>query len=91
MVRGDFEWDSSKATSNRSKHGVTFEEATTVFADAPIDLDEGSGRARLVTIGFSHRARLLCVVHEVRDGRYRLISARVATRGESDRYAKEME
>jgi len=89
VVRGDFEWDSSKAMTNKAKHGVTFEEATSVFTDAPIELDEGSGRGRHATIGFSRRARLLCVVDEDRNGRHRIISARLATHGESERYASE--
>lgn len=83
VVEGDFEWDSTKAASNVAKHGVSFPEAATVFADpAAIYLDDGSEIGRLVVIGASLRDRLLCVVHVERGERDRIISARPATAGE---------
>ncbi len=49
---GDFEWDSAKAESNLAKHGVSFPEAATVFADPyAVYLDDGSGTGRLVSSG----------------------------------------
>ena len=93
MHTGHFEWDEAKARRNLRKHGISFPEATTVFADPwsltlpnpDLSLDE----ERLVTIGFSERLRLLVVVHcERRRGRtLRLISARRATRSEAVAYA----
>ena len=64
VVEGDFEWDSAKAESNLAKHGVSFPEAATVFADPfSIYLDDGSGTGNMVVIGKSLRERLLYVVH----------------------------
>ena len=87
VVEGDFEWDSDKAASNLAKHGVSFSEATTVFADPfAVYLDDGSGIGRMVVIGTSLRDRLLYVVHVERGERDRLISARPAMSGERDVY-----
>jgi len=87
VVEGDFEWDSDKAASNLAKHGVSFAEATTVFADPfAVYLDDGSGIGRMVVIGTSLRDRLLYVVHVERGERDRLVSARPATGGERDVY-----
>ena len=87
VVEGDFEWDADKAASNLAKHGVSFAEATTVFADPfAVYLDDGSGIGRMVVIGTSLRDRLLYVVHVERGERDRLISARPATGGERDVY-----
>jgi hypothetical protein len=87
VVEGDFEWDSDKAASNLTKHGVSFSEATTVFADPfAVYLDDGSGTGRMVVIGTSLRDRLLYVVHVERGERDRLVSARPATSGERDVY-----
>jgi uncharacterized DUF497 family protein len=72
VVEGDFEWDSDKATSNLAKHGVSFAEAATVFADPfAVYLDDGSGVGRMVVIGTSLRDRLLYVVHVERGERDR--------------------
>ena len=60
VVEGDFEWDSAKAESNLKKHGVSFFEAATVFADPfAVYLDDGSGVGTLVVIGASLRERVL--------------------------------
>jgi hypothetical protein len=83
VVEGDFEWDSAKAESNDKKHGVSFFEAATVFADPyAVYLDDGSGIGRMVVIGTSLRDRVLYVVHVVRGEQDRIISARAATSGE---------
>lgn len=87
VVEGDFEWDDEKAAQNVSKHGVSFSEAATVFADpAAVYLDGGSGTDRLVVLGSSVRRRVLYVVHVERGVRDRIISARRATRPERDVY-----
>jgi uncharacterized DUF497 family protein len=87
VTEGDFEWDSVKAASNLVKHGVSFAEATTVFADPfAVYLDDGSGMGRMVVIGTSLRERILFVVHVERGDRDRIISARRATSGEREVY-----
>lgn len=87
VVEGDFEWDSTKAESNLAKHGVSFPEAATVFADPmAIYLDDGSGTGNMVVIGTSLRERLLYVVHVERGERDRIISARPATAAERTVY-----
>lgn len=89
VVDGDFEWDSDKAATNLIKHGVSFSEATTVFADPfAIYLDDGSGLDRMVIIGTSLRDRLLYVVHVERGERDRIVSARPATGGERAVYER---
>jgi uncharacterized DUF497 family protein len=83
-----FEWDAKKAAANLRKHGVSFEEAETAFADDlaayyPDTLHE----ARFVLIGYSQRRRLLYVVHaEVKVDAIRIISARGATKHEKAHY-----
>jgi uncharacterized DUF497 family protein len=87
VVEGDFEWDEDKARSNFEKHGVSFSEAATVFADpAAVYLDDGSGTERMVVIGTSLRDRVLYVVHVERGRRDRIITARPASRAERDVY-----
>jgi uncharacterized DUF497 family protein len=85
-----FEWDRSKASSNRRKHKVTFDEAVTVFLD-PLaasfpDPDHSEAEQRSVTIGYSSRGRLLVVSHAERDETIRIISARLATAHERRRH-----
>jgi len=87
VTEGDFEWDDEKARSNLEKHGVSFAEAATVFADpAAVYLDDGSGTDRMVVVGTSLRDRVLYVVHVERARRDRIISARPASRLERDVY-----
>lgn len=87
VVDGDFEWDDAKAASNVERHGVSFPEAATVFADPfAVYLDDGSGTSRMVVIGASLRERILYVVHVERGDRDRIISARAATSPERDVY-----
>ena len=84
---GDFEWDSSKAESNLEKHGVSFEEAATVFADPfAVFLDDGSGEGPIAVIGLSTNGRPLFVVHIERGERDRIVSARQANRTEQAIY-----
>lgn len=87
IVDGDFEWDAAKAAANLTKHGVSFPEAATVFADPlAVYLDDGSELGRVVVIGTSIREGILCVVHVERGDRDRIISARRATPGEREVY-----
>ena len=84
-----FEWDPAKAARNLAKHGVAFEEASTVFGDllaGTIPDPRHSAEERLVTIGHSADGSLIVVVHVERDSRTRIISARRATRRERRRY-----
>lgn len=85
-----FEWDARKARHNVKTHGVSFEEAATIFGD-PLSLTiddpfHSHGEERFVTIGVSTRQRLLVVVHAERGDRLRLISARLATKAEREQY-----
>ena len=82
----EFEWDPKKATVNNHKHGVTFQEAATVFGD-PLavtfaDIDHAIDEQRYLTFGKSRFDRLLVVSHTDRGNRVRLISARLMTRQE---------
>jgi uncharacterized protein len=85
-----FQWDPSKAVTNAEKHGVSFEEAVTVFGDILAttidDPDHSIGEFRLLTTGISRSRRLLVVSHTERNGQVRLISARLATRQEQRIY-----
>ena len=82
----EFEWNLDKATRNLQKHGITFQEAATVFGDALSltfpDPDHSVGENRYVTIGMSRSAQLLVISHTDRGDRIRIISARQATRQE---------
>lgn len=87
VVEGDFEWDDAKAAANLAKHGVSFPEAATVFADPfAVYLDDGSGEGHMVVIGTSLRERVLYVVHVERGQRDRIISARPAVPREREVY-----
>ena len=83
-----FEWDEKKAASNLRKHGVTFDEATTVFDDRDVLIEEDAARAgRGCAIGYSAADRVLYAVYVEVDGDVvRLISARPATKRERKRY-----
>lgn len=86
-----FEWDPAKAASNLRKHGVSFEEAASCFADEHARYyPDKSHHDRFVLIGRSTRGRLVYTVHaEIEDDRIRLLSARLATRPERRRYEEE--
>ena len=86
----EFEWDPDKAARNLAKHGVSFQEAATVFGD-PLamtygDPDHSEDEDRFLTFGHSSAGRLLVVSHTDRDDRTRIISARTATRKERKQY-----
>jgi hypothetical protein len=89
---GDFEWDAEKAAANAAKHGVTFEEAVTVFLDLDyLLIRDDLAPERCVAIGMSSQARILFVVHCERGERLRIISARRATRWERETYERRRE
>ncbi|MDD5170837.1 MAG: BrnT family toxin [Syntrophales bacterium] len=76
-----FEWDSKKAIANLKKHGVTFQEAATVFGDPMAitfqDPDHSAEEERQMTFGLSLQKRLIVVSHTERNDRTRIISARL--------------
>lgn len=78
-----FEWDAAKAAANLRKHGVNFDEASTVFADdlsaTGRDLNHSTDESRFVTFGLSSKGRVLAVSHTDRGNVVRIISARPAT------------
>ncbi len=85
-----FEWDLQKAQSNLRKHGVSFEEASTVFQDPlSVTIDDplhSSFEERFVILGMSSQNRLLVVVHTDRRDRVRIVSSRRATSHEQKAY-----
>lgn len=89
-----FEWDKDKARRNRSKHRVSFEEASTVFSDpfsrTIADPLHSEHEDRSVILGESHR-RLLVVVFTERGENIRIISARTASRRERKDYEEGIE
>jgi len=88
-----FEWDPEKARSNLRKHKVSFEEAATALRDpmaaTGCDPDHSVGEERFVTFGVSERSRLLVVAHTEEHDILRIISARVASRGERKIYEED--
>jgi len=92
MTELSFEWDPRKAAGNAAKHGVTFEEARTVFHDEQAllidDPDHSKTEARFILLGRSIHDRVLVVVHCLRQGGkvIRLISARLAGKQERKTY-----
>ncbi len=85
-----FEWDPKKATSNLKDHGVSFDEATTVFGDVLAmnmpDPDHSDDEQRFLVLGMSRASRLVVVSYTERPPRTRIISARLATRHERRKY-----
>jgi len=92
-MRGIVEWDPNKAKQNLKKHGVSFEEAATIFED-PLSstIDDplhSEAEERFIIIGKSMQNRLLVVPHTDRGERIRIISARLATSRERVKYEEE--
>jgi uncharacterized DUF497 family protein len=87
-----FDWDEAKAQTNAIKHGVTFEEASSVFADLLgvifLDEDHSNGESREILVGHSALGRLLVVCFTERPQAIRIISARSATRHERRDYER---
>ena len=89
VVYGDFEWEDAKATANLAKHGVSFEEAASVFSDpCYLLLADEAKEGGFWAIGLSGLARLLTVVHVERGARFRIVSARQATQAEATVYER---
>lgn len=87
-----FEWDGQKAQHNQQKHGISFEEAETVFCDDNArliyDPDHSQDEDRFILLGMSTVMRVLVVCHVHRQGGnvIRIISARRATKQEQRQY-----
>ncbi len=97
-VAYDFEWDAAKALANAKKHGVTFDQAATVFLDAltltVFDTEHSQHEERWFTLGLDSSGILLAVAHTFEAStphriRVRLISARQATKRERLNYENE--
>ena len=88
-----FDWDDTKAASNRAKHGVSFDEAETVFLDALArieeDPDHSAVEQRFLIWGHSALHRLLLVSFSERGETIRIISARRASREERQKYEED--
>ena len=86
-----FEWDEEKASRNEAKHGVTFEEAKTIFNDpfamTISDPDHSNEEERWVDIGLSVKGTLLVVWYTERSERIRIIGSRRAVKSEERAYA----
>jgi uncharacterized protein len=91
MIDDAFEWDQAKARRNYAKHGVTFEMAKLAFADPfmveVLDEREDYGEERTLLMGMV-QGHLISVIYTERQGRFRLITARRATKDEQDHYFK---
>ena len=87
-----FEWDDGKASENLTKHGVSFSEASTVFADplsrTIVDPLHSETEERFIVVGESGLQHTLVVVHTYRGDVIRIISARKATSGERKDYER---
>lgn len=87
-----FEWDEKKEQENQRKHGISFEEAKTVFND-PLsitiaDSEHSIDESRFIDIGLSEKLRLLIVVYTESNTKIRIISSRKATLNEEKIYAQ---
>ena len=86
----EFEWDRNKASSNFKKHGVSFQEAATVFGDSLAltfnDPDHSVGEHRLLTFGVTRTGKYVVVFHNEMDRSMRIISARMMTKQERNIY-----
>jgi uncharacterized DUF497 family protein len=80
----EFEWDAEKNAQNLAKHGISFEEAKTIWEGYTLteEDDGGYGEVRERTYGLLRGVVVVCVIHTLRDEKIRIISARRATRRE---------
>ena len=96
MARIHFAWDDRKAAANRKKHGISFEEAQTVFHDENArlihDPEHSRDETRFVLLGMSVAFRVLLVCHCYLedDSTIRIISARKATKNERTYYESQL-
>ena len=95
MINYNFEWDPNKARSNQVKHGISFEEAATVFRDPQalsiFDDEHSSNEDRWITIGISNAGRLVVVCHTFQkedesNVAIRVFSSRKANKKETKQY-----
>jgi len=90
-----FDWDETKEIANKKKHGISFNEAMTAFVDVHAqiydDEEHSDDEERFILIGNSEKTRLLMVCHCYRDSDTitRIISARIATKHERQKYEDE--
>ncbi len=89
-----YEWDAIKTAANLRKHGISFNDAATVFLD-PLastfpDPDHSADERREITIGHTMKRQLVFVSHCERGDRIRIIGARLATRSERRQYEEEL-
>ena len=96
-INYNFEWDAIKAYENQGKHGITFDEAATIFKDPKalsiFDPDHSETEDRWITMGFSEKEKLLIVIHTFREEAennfiVRIISCRKATKQEIKTYGE---
>ncbi|MBI3773352.1 MAG: BrnT family toxin [Gammaproteobacteria bacterium] len=89
----EFEWDDKKAAANAKKHGVSFQEAASVFGDSMAitfpDPDHSKNEHRFITFGLSLSSQLLVVAHTGRGKKIRIISARKMTKHERKIYEED--
>ncbi len=88
----EFEWDSAKRISNLEKHGIDFADASKVFENASVTIEDSRfdyGERRFVTFGLLNES-VIAVVHTERENRIRIISARKATKHERSNYLKKI-
>ena len=96
MSQLHFEWDEKKNTANIKKHGISFEEAQTVFLDENamrfFDVDHSQDEDRFIMLGVSFKLRVLVVCHCYRenDSKIRIISARKANKHEVNDYWRKL-
>jgi len=85
-----FQWDERKAKANLKKHGVSFEEAKSVFRDVKVrlvpDREHSDDEERFLALGMGHQSRILVVAHCYRGNAIRVFSARKADMAEVKRY-----
>jgi uncharacterized DUF497 family protein len=88
-----FAWDSNKAAENLNKHGISFDEALSVFGDSLAttidDPDHSIDEFRFLTMGYSKNQKLIVVAHTEQEGKIRIISAREPTPQERKQYESE--
>jgi len=88
----EFEWDPLKSRKNEKKHGISFREGMTAFADklsyTIADPEHFMGEYRFLLLGLSSSGSMLVISHTERGDRIRIISARRATKREREQYAQ---
>lgn len=89
-----FDWDEEKNQVNIQKHGISFEQACTIFSGpvwSRVDQRFAYGEIRFISIGLVEKTAVIVVVHTDRGGTTRIISARPANRKERSRYDEEVQ